>query len=353
MKAKRILLIEQFLKMGPETIDSLHLKLESSGIKCSHRSIYRDLDLIGEYFKDPYLEFIVMDAEFNKKKWLITRRKTASSDDFDLFISSYIVDQFTPGWLKQVSGGLMKTLMRYGYQIPNDVSKKIITNIPPHSVVHSGWSEFIHRKEIFQFIKDALWAIANDKLLEISHFIHQKKHHYYFKTFRLVYHRGTVHLAGWVIDIETSQAEFAIRELDAFESLTVSNERCKTRTNTRSANAALQSRFGIHDASDVKLHSIKIEMGEGPYLFLSKRIWHHTQKFYKGRAGKYYLEFQSEINIELVGWIFSWMEHVKVIRPTSLKRLMSERAKYILGMYQDDLNPVDPTDTNNPFIIGK
>ena len=43
-------------------------------------------------------------------------------------------------------------------------------------------------------------------------------------------------------------------------------------------------------------------------------------------SGKYIvLEFDSQLNRELVGWVMMWMDHVKILDPPELKHLVSEK----------------------------
>ena len=93
-------------------------------------------------------------------------------------------------------------------------------------------------------------------------------------------------------------------------------------------------------------------MGEGPYLFLSRRYWHASQKFYKTASDEYFMELKCIVNIELIGWLFSWIEHVKVVSPVALKKAMQDRAELLLKMYKKQLPPVNPSNTNKPFLIG-
>jgi len=350
MKALRILIIEQILKFGPETVESISLKLKQKGIQCSQRSIYRDLLLLEEHFKDPQLEIRKSDGEYNRKKWVITK-KEKDEDSKDTYFKAYLLDQFTPHWLRKTSGSTLEILEAHDFRIPANSLGSIMTEIPPEAVIHSNWCEFTYNDKTLEHIRKVLWAISNKKIIRIKHFFHQKWREQNYKPFRMIYHRGTIHIAGWLLE-EKKKAEFSIRELEAIEHIELSNERSKTIGTVKHAKMEISKRFGIHDSEEEKVATIKIQMGEGPYLFLSRRFWHESQKFYKTTRDEYFMELKCVINIELIGWIFSWLEHVKVVQPLSLRKSIEERADYISKMYKKQLPPVNPSNTNKPFLIG-
>lgn len=352
MKALRILVIEQILKAGPETVESLAAKLRQKGITCSTRSIYRDLLLLEEHFRDPQLEVRRIDGEFNRGKWIICLREDGRPDDVETYLKTYLLDQFTPQWLKKASGSALSTLQRYDFKIPSKALGSIMSEIPPEAVLHSNWCEFQYSSKTLTHIRQVLWAIANKKLIRIRHFLHGQWEHQTFRPFRMVYHRGTVHVAGWIVGAD-KELRFSIRELEAFESVELSNERLRLSVPLREGRLELQRRFGIHDSDEKKAELVVIEMGEGPYLYLSRRNWHPSQRFYKDRKGRFFLEMKCTVNIELIGWLFSWLEHVKVLQPERLRKAMEERAGYILHMYRSNGSPVNPSDTNKPFITGQ
>ena len=351
MKALRILIIEQFLKSGPETVESLSIKLKQKGFTCSLRSIYRDLLLLEEHFRDPQLEIRKSDGEFNRKKWVICKKEGSKINDADTFIKAFLLDQFTPQWLRKTSGSALEILQQHDFKIPAKAIGEIMSEIPPEAVIHSNWCEFQYNEKTLEHIRKVLWAISNKKNIRIKHFFHKEWRDQYFKPYRMIYHRGTIHIAGWLLE-DRKKPFFSIRELEAIENIELSNDRKKVNVTIKQARNEVNKRFGIHDTEQDKIETIKIQMGEGPYLFLSRRFWHASQKFYKGSKGEYFMELKCTVNIELVGWIFSWIEHMKVIQPISLRNAMEERAEFLLIMYKKDLSPVNPSNTNQPFLMG-
>jgi predicted DNA-binding transcriptional regulator YafY len=351
MKALRILIIEQFLKAGPETVESLAVKLKDKGIVCSSRSIYRDLLLLEENLRDPQMMVKRMDGEFNRGKWIICLRDHGRPDEVDTYLKTYMLDQFTPEWLKKVSGSALETLQQYNYKIPAKAIGSIMTEIPPEAVLHSNWCEFKYNSKTIAQIRQVFWAIANNKMVSIRYHLHGCWEQNLFRPFRIIYHRGTLHVAGWIVRSK-SEIQFSVLDLEAFEKLELSNERLQLKFPLREAKQELHRRFGIHDSIEKKTEQIIIQMGEGPYLHLSNRFWHPSQRFYRDRKGHCFLELKCAVNIELIGWLFSWLEHVKVIKPVRLRKAMEERAVFMANMYRQNKQPVNPSDTNNPYLTG-
>ena len=353
MKIKRILILEQLLKQGPESIESLSEKLKGRGIKCSNRTIYRDLIILEECYEDIRMGLKVIDGEFNRKKWIICDKKAIASEDSEIYFKTFLQDQFKPNWLKSITGNSIDTLVKLNYTIPNGEYKTLITHIPDESIICTDWNEFTINAHSLKHIKDVLWAITNRKQILIEYYYQGKRIKSKCNPFRLVYHRGTIHIACWILDDNTGKSEFCVRELDTLEKISMSNNRYNIKDKKKTANKELTSRFGIHDSDDKKIYSIKLEMGEGPYIFLSRRFWHTSQKFHRSAEGKYFMELKCRINIELIGWLFSWVEHIKIHSPDILKNNMRQRAEFIALLYTKNNGPINPSNSNNAMVIGK
>ena len=117
--------------------------------------------------------------------------------------------------------------------------------------------------------------------------------------------------------------------------------------------ANLSTRFGIHDSTDPKIYTIKIHISKSAGLHLSKRYFHSSQSFTQLKDGSFMMEMKCCINIELIGWVMSWLEHMKVLEPIALKEHIQERAKYIYQMYKNNQPPISPENTDNWSVMGK
>lgn len=353
MKVQRILLIEQLLRLGPETIDTIWAKLKQKGVTCSKRSVYRDLLSLEEHFSDLRTELQVLDGEFNRKQWVIVARKQGGNEREDTYFKTFVAEQLKPDWMRKLTGNALKILLKNNYVIQQNEFRDIASHLPPDAMMHTGWGEYNAHYLDPVHVRNVLWGITNKRMVRVSQKYHSKQVTYLFSPYRIIYHRGTLHAAGWINGRTTREREFGIREIDLFDKVECTNERFYPRQSGRVADRLLKSRFGIHDTNEGKAEKIRIELGDGPGHFLSRRQWHHSQRFTKSAKGTWYLDMECTVNIELVGWIFSWLEHAKVIRPASLRKLMQERAEHIAAMYREDLPPVNPQDTNDARRIGR
>lgn len=353
MKIQRILRIQQLLKLGPETIDSIYEKLSKEGIQCSKRSIYRDLVSLEEHFDDQRMELRVVDGEFNRKKWLIVRKKTDSQTKEETYFKTFLAENMKPQWMKRLTGNTLEALLRSDYTIKSNEFHTIAGNLPTGSVMHSGWGELSEPVINPDHLRTVLYAINNQKVIIIKQHLHHNHITYRLAPFRIVYHRGTLQLCGWELDEKNRNKGFTTREIDLFDHVELTPNRFIPRGEVQDAKRLLSTRFGIHDTAERKPVKIKLELGEGPARFLMRRIWHPTQKFYQDRKGRWFMEFNCAMSIELTGWLFSWIEHIKVIQPLSLSKQMQKRAEYIADMYRNNTPPVNPVNTNDPDLIGK
>ncbi|MFM8813003.1 MAG: helix-turn-helix transcriptional regulator, partial [Methylophilaceae bacterium] len=333
--------------------DSIALKLKKNGVICSKRSIYRDLISLEEHFEDHRVELKVIDGEFNRKKWVILNKRASSADKEDVYLQTFLVEHFKPEWMKRLTGNTLNNLLKSNYSIQKHEFNTIANNIPEAAVMHSGWGEFNAEDHNAGHIRDILWAITNNRMLIITQHYHSSLITYTFAPFKLIYHRGTLHIAGWLVNDTWENREFCIREIDLFENVDLTDERFLPKRDFARAIKLLKERFGIHDTNEQKAVKIRLELGDGPARFLSKRTWHPTQRFTKSGNGTWYMDLECALSIELIGWIFSWLEHIKVIKPLSLKKQMQKRAEFISNMYKKDLPVVNPKNTDDINSIGK
>ena len=78
-----------------------------------------------------------------------------------------------------------------------------------------------------------------------------------------------------------------------------------------------------------------------PGSHVLNRNWHPNQKIKQLSNGTIELSFDSEINIELVGWIAMWLDNVKVVSPNELKILLKEKLDRVYDIMNADLLPTN------------
>ena len=350
MQIERILSVIRFLSIGPETVATLYPKLKSLGYNCSERTIYRDLTKISEVLNTKQIHVAVSEGVFNKKTWMIVSNENDTSISFQEYVNLFLIEHFKAKWLKKVTGNTLTNILDEKKGASLESFPEIVELVPDNAVVNSDWSEFIFKAKHRKFLKDLLRAITNKIVLQIKYFNHDKLVLVNLEPMRIVYHRGTVHLVGFLY--RNADKSIQIIELEAIEALNEIDKRFNRKANYKLMDQSIQSLFGIHKSNDLKIYRVVLHFSKSTGIFVANRFWHKSQKITILADGSYQLEMQCIINIELVGWIMSWLEHVKVIAPAILKNNIIERINYIQLLYKNNQPPISPKETENWNIIG-
>jgi predicted DNA-binding transcriptional regulator YafY len=282
---------------------------------------------------------------------MIVSSENDSSLSFQEYVNLFLIEHFKTKWLKKVTGDTLSQIMDVKKGVSLDSFPEIVQLVPGNSVVNSDWSEFIYKSKHKKFLKELLKAITNKIVVSIKCYDHEHLVDVNFEPMRLIYHRGTVHLLG--CHYKNSNKALHVIELDAIESIAVLDKRFNMKGNQKLIDNYLHTKFGVHDTADTKVYKIVIHISKSAGIYISNRFWHKTQKFKELSDGSYQMEMQCSINIELVGWIMSWLEHMKVVSPAILKEHIADRASYIHQMYKNNQDPISPKDTDNWKIIGQ
>lgn len=351
MQIERILAVIRFLSIGPETVSTLYPKLKSLGFNCSERTIYRDLTKISEVLNTPQIHVAATEGVFNKKTWMIVSSENDTSISFQDYVNLFLVEHFKSKWLKKVTGDTISQILDVTKGVSVESLPDIVQLVPINAIVHTDWSEFIYKAKHKKYLKDLLKAITNKIVVQIKYYDHEHLVLVKFEPIRLIYHRGTIHLIGF--HYRNSDKSIQVIELDSIVSVIEIDKRFKIKGHYKLLDINLKSKFGIHASADSKIYKIVIHISKSSGIYLSNRFWHKSQKFMQLPDGSFHLEMQCTINIELVGWIMSWLEHMKVLSPAILKNHIAERANHIHLMYKNNQHPISPKDTNNWNVIGE
>lgn len=253
--------------------------------------------------------------------------------------------------LPTLTGSFVKELFAENIRLREECSRKIGVYLTAESVANSNWGEYIFKEEYRKRITDLFWAITNKRLLEVKFYDHGQTAAKEFRPLKIIVHRGTLHLIGWLK--KKNSYELQVQELDSFTDFRVTDKRYSRKNEDLLAEHELQKRFGIHDSIDRRVYKVRLRISEGPALTIQNHLWHPTQKFRREKGGTWIMEMNCEINIELIGWIFSWLEHIKVLGPDKLLKFVADRARVIGEMYSGNLMPVNPINTDDPGLAGR
>ena len=98
-------------------------------------------------------------------------------------------------------------------------------------------------------------------------------------------------------------------------------------------------KFGLSPAYDgTGLEHIVIKVSPILRDYFKNIDWHHTQNINNEKDGSLIFEMDAYINDELLGWILSWKENIKVLEPKVLIDLMLKKIKNIETLYLNRQN---------------
>lgn len=169
-------------------------------------------------------------------------------------------------------------------------------------------------------VDDLLKAIRNSLEVKITEIANDftsdnnatKKWNVKFLPFRIVFHRGDFFIAG----IENKKV--VVYEIGQFVNVTLSKSGFIRAQYEAQINQELGNRFGITKNINDEVYDIKLEFTSVTGALVSKYHWHHSEKFVK-ENGNWIMTMRCGINRELVGWLFQWMDNVRVIEPVLLQ----------------------------------
>ena len=161
----------------------------------------------------------------------------------------------------------------------------------------------------------------------------------------LKYHRGVLHLCTFSETINKA----VIIPFDTLEEFTVTEKHFNPSKYQALIDEFFNTHFGITENINSKVYPIEIEFSKPTGLFIKQFFWHNSQKFSELKNGNVLMQLTCGINRELVGWIFQWMSNVKVKKPALLKKMVHEKFKDCLELYDKDI----PLKYNNSFTVEK
>ncbi len=332
----RLFRILNILDLGPATIESIQKNLIKSGIHCSSRTIYRDLSRLTSSFSFSDLHINVEEGEFNKKKWMLVRQTDDSRNlSPEQYFRFFFLNRSKASWVGSVTGNIVQDLLINNRRLHQDQARKVGMNLSEDSVSNSDWGERIFREKDNELIRDLFWAIANKRVLSVDFSEHGQSIKKEFRPVQILKHRGTAFIIGWVQ--KNKEYVLEIYELDNFSSFHVTDKRLDMINEAKRVETEFGKRFGVFDSDMEKVYAIRLLISSDQSAILQSYFWHSSQKFKKDKNGNCIMEMKCQINSEMISWIFSWLEHIKVLDPPELRDLVYKKAKELASLYEKDV----------------
>ncbi len=349
-KSERLLKIYSLLKRGPLTVELLNQWAERHGIQISPRTFYRDLkDLENSLFIEGE-KLVVTTGEKNKKVWKIEYQNSHKGLlDFD--ISSYILfKNFLPLPVVSARRASLDKMVELFYKSYSKSKFEQFAELGDKQIVGTHFYEVSVMENYQKILDDCLWSIQNKREMEVLEiefdYTSNPKHIHSpvrFLPMQLLYHRGVVHVVGFVKgDVEL---ELVVLALEQFKRYQLTNDMFNSTKLEATLKKKMLRRFGITKNTDNKIYKVELEFSRLTGAFIRNQFWHETQAFEELENGNVILRMNCGLNRELTGWIFQWMSNVKVIGPPELKEMYLKKLKDIEESYNSDA----PLESNNSF----
>ncbi len=335
-KSTRLLKIYAQLRKAPVTIASINTWAKKNDVQISERTLYRDLAEIEIMMLLDNEQIVVEEGEKNRKTWKIEHKK--SSNEFTIFdIDSFnLLTTFVPLSIKKARKETFEKIETTFYKqlSKSKFEKTIFAN--SKEIATTNFYELDYSKDFHIILQDFIWAIKNNKKVQIQSMLYGGTTHFASQIFpftilptQILYHRGGIHIVG----LEQDREKVKIILLEQIETYALINELFNIKKVKQIVETETQNRFGIDENIDAKTYNIKLEFSALTGSFVKNQHWHSSQKFVHQKNGNYYLFLKCGISRELVGWIFQWMNNVKVISPAKLTNLVTQKYTDCKNLY--------------------
>lgn len=342
-----ILFIYQILKEGPQTIDSLYNRLIEHQIQISKRSIYRYLNRI-ESSSLPNSEVFEMEQENKNRKTFMIREIPKKVDISEIewlsFLNSSLIAQNLFSNQEEEINAFLK-INRYLFQHAPLKSQLVsMFNGNVNIVKSSRFGELLPDLRIKKLLNKFTYYFSQNICLEIASYSKSVKNNQFIPQVKqpliplaIGYHRSNFTLYFYA----KKECNVFGLEIEMIQDLNFSNEKFTESERYIYLEKVESTNFGYHQSIIPGIHKIVLEFPENPGEHVINRFWHTNQKFTRKENGFIQLEFTTEINIELIGWIAMWLDNIKVLGPEALINILDSKYNNMLSILRNNMNPVN------------
>lgn len=331
---ERLKIISTYLKETSADAKTILAYLKQNNAEISLRQLQRDLkDVEGFFLRTD--EVMQVTKEGLSKKYKITiseRNKTIQQETINTWQlmeqsgSVPLLKTRNEGKDQHLLEGVLNEIVTLASGKQNLNNSEIIKGTNFYTV--KGDANF--NKVVDDLLK-AIRTSSGVKIAEIANDFTSdnnatKKWNVKFLPFQIVFHRGDFFIVG----IENKKV--VVYEIGQFANVTVLNSGFIRAQYEAQINQELANRFGITKNINDEVYDIKLEFTSVTGALVSKYHWHHSGKFVK-ENGNWIMTMRCGINRELVGWLFQWMDNVRVIEPVLLQeqynQILSKMSKNV------------------------
>ncbi len=198
---------------------------------------------------------------------------------------------------------------------------RIHSSLPPRSVAHleriaetaspkfQGERDYAAKKEL---LKELRRALLYQYRLDLSYTpARRATETYHFDPYTLLFYDGALYLGGYA----HNRGALRLFLIDRIEQATVLDERFEVPEDF-SAGDLTGSAFGLIDEDQ---QTIKVRFGNEICHLIRERLWHPSQKLVEEEDGALTLTFEASGEKEILAWLYSYLPHVEILAPESLR----------------------------------
>ncbi|MDB4470860.1 transcriptional regulator [Deltaproteobacteria bacterium] len=203
------------------------------------------------------------------------------------------------------------------------IFSRIRSSMPPRSVAHlerlaeASAPRFLGFKDYagqHQLLKDLRQALLKQQRVEIGYRpAKRKRSKYQVDPYTLLFFKNALYLGGYAHNRQALRL-FAIERIESLELLSERFEVPEDYTAAELTGAA----FGLID--DGATQQVELLFDKEIAHLIRERIWHPEQELEQGPDGSLILRFDAAGDKEILAWIYSFIPHVRVLGPESLRQ---------------------------------
>ncbi len=206
---------------------------------------------------------------------------------------------------------------------------KIRSNLPPRSVAHleriaetssprfHGFKDYSRHHRLLKDLRQAL--LKQQRCLIEYRPSKRRRSSYLIDPYTLLFYNNGLYVGGYAHNRNALRL-FAVERIEALE---LQSERFEVPDDFQ-AGSLTGTAFGLIDEGESRQLELFFDQ-EVAYL-VRERIWHPDQQIEEKKDGSLVLRFSASGDKEILSWIYSFIPHVQVIGPETLRR------KFVSGL---------------------
>jgi predicted DNA-binding transcriptional regulator YafY len=203
---------------------------------------------------------------------------------------------------------------------------RIRSSLPPRSVAHleriaeaaaprfQGVRDYSGKSAILRQLREALIFQYRCKILYAP--ARREAEEYLFDPYTLLFFKDSLYLGGFA----HNRNGLRLFLVDRLQEVTLSRDRFEVPAEFQVADLT-GSAFGLIDD---ELMSVRVRFSPEIAHLIRERTWHPTQILQELTDGSLVLCFQAGGEREILSWLYSYLPHVEVLSPDSLKNAFRE-----------------------------